>query len=168
MICHSCQSNNIRGTIFCINCGISLLPHDRTRDTTAMLGARPLVRPVQERLPKVEPLPANNERRFCATVINNGRRIDLPLSAPILIGRQDAARGHFPDLDLNHDGGYDSGVSRRHARLALVDAATYIEDLDSANGSFLNDQRLQPRTPYRLQSGDELRLGSLILRIEKV
>ena len=168
MICHSCQSTNIRGTIFCVNCGISLLPHDRNRDTTAMLGARPAARAAQERAPKVEPPPTTAERRFCATVLNSGRRIDLPLSTLILVGRQDAARGHFPELDLNHDGGYDSGVSRRHARLAVVDGATYIEDLDSANGSFLNDQRLQPRTPYRLQSGDELRLGSLILRVEKI
>jgi pSer/pThr/pTyr-binding forkhead associated (FHA) protein len=101
-------------------------------------------------------------------VINSGRRIDLPLSGPILIGRQDAARGHFPELDLNHDGGYDSGVSRRHARLSVEENVTYIEDLDSANGSFINDMRLQPHTAYRLQVGDELRLGSLILRIEKI
>jgi hypothetical protein len=167
MICHSCHSQNIRGTIFCLNCGISLLQHDRSRDTTG-LGAKPAARSVQERALRVEPPEPSSERRFSATVLNSGRRLDLPLSTPLLIGRQDAARGHYPEIDLNHDGGYDSGVSRRHARIALVDAATYVEDLDSANGSFLNDQRLEPRTSYRLQPGDELRLGSLILRIEKV
>jgi hypothetical protein len=167
MICHSCQSHNIRGTLFCGNCGISLLAQDRTRDTTA-LGGRPATRSTQERLPKAEPAQPDGERRFCATVLNSGRRINLSLATPLLIGRQDAARGLYPELDLNHDGGYDSGVSRRHARIMLMEATTYVEDLDSANGSFINDQRLQPRTSYRLQPGDELRLGSLILRIEKV
>ena len=167
MNCHSCHSQNLRGTIFCVNCGISLLQHDRSRDTTG-LGARPAARAVPERLPKAQtPLPSS-ERRFCATVLNSSRRLDLPLSTPLLIGRQDAARGHYPEIDLNHDGGYDSGVSRRHARITLAEGATYIEDLDSANGSFINEQRLQSGTSYRLQSGDELRLGSLILRIEKV
>ena len=167
MICHSCQSNNIRGTMFCVNCGISLMSQDRARDTTA-LGGRPVARSTQERLPKRDVPQPSGERQFCATVLNSGRRVSLALTAPILIGRQDAARGHYPELDLNHDGGYDTGVSRRHARIMLMEATAYIEDLDSANGSFINDQRLTPRTSYRLQPGDELRLGSLILRVEKV
>ena len=153
--------------MFCVNCGISLMSQDRSRDTTA-LGGRPATRSTQERLPKREVPQPSGERQFCATVLNSGRRVSLALTAPILIGRQDAARGHYPELDLNHDGGYDTGVSRRHARIMLMEATTYIEDLDSANGSFINDQRLQPRTSYRLQPGDELRLGSLILRVEKV
>lgn len=168
MICPSCQSQNIRGTIFCLNCGMSLLPQDRAPDTTSMLGARPSARAAQERTVRAEPAPASGERRFSATVLNSGRRIDVPLVTALLIGRQDAARGHFPDIDLNPDGGYDSGVSRRHARISLDSGAAYIEDLDSANGSFISDTRLQPRTAYRLQAGDELRLGSLILRIERV
>ncbi len=127
-----------------------------------------MARSVPERVAKVEPPLPSSERRFCATVLNSSRRLDLPLSTPLLIGRQDAARGHYPEIDLNHDGGFDSGVSRRHARISLAEGATYIEDLDSANGSFINDQRLEPRTSYRLQPGDELRLGSLILRVEKV
>jgi pSer/pThr/pTyr-binding forkhead associated (FHA) protein len=42
-----------------------------------------------------------------------------------------------------------------------------VEDLGSANGTFINDQRLQPRAPQRIQPSDELRFGSLILRIEQ-
>jgi len=40
------------------------------------------------------------------------------------------------------------------------------EDLDSTNGSFLNGQKLQPRQPQPLKTGDELRLGKLILRVQ--
>ncbi len=168
MVCHSCHHQNPLGAIFCLDCGSSVLPQDRKRDTTAMLGAGTSA---GSSLSSSSTGPASDpvgERRFRATLINNGRRINLPLAVPVLIGRQDAARGFFPDLDLNNDGGYDSGVSRRHARISLDGEAAYIEDLESANGTFINDQRVQPRKPHHLKPTDELRLGSLILRIEQI
>lgn len=145
-----------------------MLPHDRKRDTTAMLGASTRKQPSA---PPVTAKPAADipgERRFRATVLNNGRSINVPLAVPVLIGRQDSTRGFFPDLDLNNDGGYDSGVSRRHARISVIDESAYIEDLESANGTFVNNERLTPRTRYRLRPSDELRLGSLILRIDQI
>lgn len=168
MICHSCQHQNLRGAIFCLNCGVSLLPHDRKRDTTAMLGSSSRHTASASARRAKPAAAATSERRFRATVLNNGRSINLPIAAPVLIGRQDSSKGFFPDLDLNNDGGYDSGVSRRHARISVMEDAAYVEDLESANGTFINDQRIKPRTPYRLQTTDELRLGSLILRIEQI
>lgn len=168
MNCHSCQHPNLCGAIFCHNCGTSLLPQDRRRDTTAMLGRQSQPRPTTSTTQSASKAVAAGERRFRATVLNNGRLINLPLAVPVLIGRQDSTRGFFPDLDLNNDGGHDSGVSRRHARVSVIEANAYIEDLDSANGTFINDQRLTPRTPYRIQPSDELRLGSLILRVEHI
>ena len=167
MTCYSCQEKNLVGTIFCFNCGVSLLPQDRKYDTTAMLGSGSAnsTAPNSSLTQRVH---ATNERRFRATLLSNGRKVDLPLAVPVLIGRQDNARGFFPDLDLNNDGGYDSGVSRRHARISIMDEAVYVEDLESANGTFINGQRVQARTPYRLQHSDELRFGSLTLRIEQL
>ncbi|WP_026369278.1 FHA domain-containing protein [Kallotenue papyrolyticum] len=166
LVCRNCQTHNLQGTIFCEQCGESLLPHERRRDTTHVLGARPAPPPAQRSRKQTAPL-TNGQRRLRATILNNGRRIDLPLETPILVGRQDSARGFFPDLDLTHDGGYDCGVSRRHARITLQDDVAYVEDLESANGSFLNNQRLPPRAPQPLKAGDELRLGSLIMRIDQ-
>ena len=147
---------------------MSLLPSERARDITAMLGAqrKPNNGTISPKLP-TNSVPVG-ERRFRATVLNNGRSINLPLAVPVLIGRQDSHRGFFPDLDLNNDGGYDSGVSRRHARISLIDETAFVEDLESANGTFINDQRLKPRTPSRLQASDELRLGSLIVRVDQI
>lgn len=167
MVCHSCQHTNLHGSIFCFSCGASMLPQDRRRNTTAMLGRSSAARPAPSSPPPAPVATPTGERRFRATVLNNGRSINLPLAVPVLIGRQDSARGFFPDLDLNNDGGHSNGVSRRHARVSIMDSAAYVEDLDSANGTFINDQRLTPRTPYRLQPSDELRLGSLILRVEQ-
>lgn len=168
MLCHSCRHQNMQGAIFCLSCGSSLLPQDRKRDTTAMLGARSTARTCADSAPDTASAPPLSERRIRATVLKNGRHISLPLAVPVLIGRQDSARGFFPDLDLNNDGGYDNGVSRRHARISVNGNAAYIEDLESANGTFINDQRIQPHTPQRLKASDELRLGSLVLRIEQI
>jgi pSer/pThr/pTyr-binding forkhead associated (FHA) protein len=98
--------------------------------------------------------------------MNSGRRITLDISDDLLIGRKDNTRGIFPDVDLGLDGGYDAGVSRRHAILSYHDGAYHIEDLGSANGTFVNSQRLAPQATAALANGDELRCGTLLLRVE--
>jgi hypothetical protein len=62
----------------------------------------------------------------------------LPDIAPLvkennLIGRVSHSRGIFPDIDCE----LDSGCSRRHAMLSTDGNRWWIEDLDSANGTFV-------------------------------
>jgi len=62
----------------------------------------------------------------------------LPDIAPLikennLIGRVSHSRGIFPDVDCE----LDSGCSRRHAMLSTDGSRWWIEDLDSANGTFV-------------------------------
>lgn len=54
----------------------------------------------------------------------------------------------------------DEKVSRHHARIEWRSDGCYFVDQGSANGSFVNGQRVE-RT--RLQHGDEVRLGSTVL-----
>jgi Tol biopolymer transport system component len=56
----------------------------------------------------------------------------------------------------------DSQVSRRHAILHVRADSTRIVDLGSTNGTYLNDQRLKPRSPQPLQAGDRVRLGGTL------
>lgn len=78
------------------------------------------------------------------------------------------ARSVIPDIDLGPEGGYDAGVSRRHAVISLHNGRCMIEDLGSANGTFVNGRRLSPQAMAGLRSGDELMCGTLALRIEIV
>ncbi|HLS79287.1 MAG TPA: BTAD domain-containing putative transcriptional regulator [Nocardia sp.] len=57
----------------------------------------------------------------------------------------------------------DPKVSRRHARVDLDGDLALIHDLDSANGVYVNDRRIDAPTP--LAPGDVLRLGSVIVRV---
>lgn len=95
----------------------------------------------------------------------NGRRFDLNLSEELLIGRLDTVKGIHPDIDLGPEGGFEAGVSRRHAILAHNVGIFTIEDLGSPNGTFVNGRRIAPQTPTRLTNGDELICGTLRMRI---
>jgi len=81
-----------------------------------------------------------------------------------LIGRMDPNRGIRPEVDLSK---YDPAarVSRRHAKIISQGNQFFIEDLGSANGTFINGSvRLAQGRPYVLVTGDELKLGETTLK----
>jgi FHA domain/Double zinc ribbon len=98
-------------------------------------------------------------------VLNTGLR--LPVFSgdqiTVVVGRSDALSGVTPDLDLEPYAGELAGLSRHHARLALRDGQCWIEDLNSVNWTYLNNQRLSPERPAPLKDGDLLRLGNVVL-----
>jgi pSer/pThr/pTyr-binding forkhead associated (FHA) protein len=89
----------------------------------------------------------------------------LPIDE-ICLGRRDAVYGVFPDLDLTPDGGLEEGVSREHAKIYQREDHFLVEDVGSANGTFLNDKRITPHLPYVLRGGDMLQLGRLRMVVE--
>jgi diguanylate cyclase (GGDEF)-like protein len=55
-------------------------------------------------------------------------------------------------------------ISRHHAALAIdSQGVVRLTDLGSTNGTFLNDRRLPSQTPFRVQDGDRIRLGSTVV-----
>src|SRR5215218_3885405 len=155
-VCNNCQSKQFDGTIFCAECGASLVPAVR-RETTMSLGRHgttgDLVPPP---ISVPAPTSAPGGPQITLQIMNSGRRIKLDIADDLLIGRKDNARGIFPDVDLGLDGGYDAGVSRRHATLSYKEGSYTIEDLGSANGTFVNGRRLAPQTPTTIEHSDEL------------
>lgn len=57
-------------------------------------------------------------------------------------------------------------VSRHHARIVISGTEATIEDLGSTNGTFLRGQPLAARS--QLTDGDEIRLGSIVMRCRLV
>lgn len=160
IVCANCQSRQIDGTIFCLECGASLVVTE-LRDTTLPLSSSHRYQEADAALPDAPPAP-----RISLIVLASRKRLTFDLSDELLIGREDAARSIHPDVDLGEHGGYDAGVSRRHAILAFRDGACLVEDLGSANGTFVNGRRLSPHAAAPLASGDELACGTLPMRVE--
>lgn len=65
----------------------------------------------------------------------------------------------------------DGMISRRHAEISYVNTQYVLRDLGSANGTFVNDTRLESGSVRILQQGDTLRFGknvSLLLQMRQV
>jgi DNA-binding NtrC family response regulator len=60
----------------------------------------------------------------------------------------------------------DPKASRQHARFHLADELR-IEDLGSANGTWLREEKIAPHRPVRLWPGEAVRIGSLVLMVQR-
>ncbi|MFQ4142137.1 FHA domain-containing protein [Chlorogloeopsis sp. ULAP02] len=79
-----------------------------------------------------------------------------PYFSVIRIGKPNATIN--PDVDVS-DLPDANIVSRTHAEIQLQESTYCIEDLGSANGTYLNDIKLDPKTRYPLKPGDKIDLG---------
>jgi hypothetical protein len=82
-------------------------------------------------------------------------------SRTLLVDRDSMVLGRDASADLVVD---DPSVSRRHVRVTQSGDGWYVEDLNSANGTWLEGQRLSG-TAW-LANGQELRLGQVPFRVE--
>jgi len=88
----------------------------------------------------------------------------VPLSnTSLLVGRESKSRGIHPDVDC----GADNGVSRRHAQLTTDGTRWWVEDLGSANGTFvagavdpLPKKSLDPGQKREVGPDDRIYVGS--------
>lgn len=87
-------------------------------------------------------------------LVMDGRRIPLQPGDNIL-GRD----GH-EGLSIE-----SPSVSRRHARISVGDERATIDDLGSKNGTYVRGERIA--NPAPLNDGDEVRIGSVVLRFRQ-
>src|SRR5438552_2872810 len=79
-----------------------------------------------------------------------GQLVDL-VGQCIVVGRDPASDVELPD----------DSVSRRHAMIEPTDDGYVVSDLGSANGTYVNETRIDSR---RLGSGDRIRFGNHIFK----
>lgn len=181
--CSACGYVNLPGEMFCQNCGVQLppvasLPPPPPQAVSSPLDNRPPEAPrsalpaPSPALPSAPPPVAPPVAPGTASATIHGRlllrttRQSIPLpqgESQAILGRSDPVKGVYPHVDLSPFGGGTSGVSRRHARLVAQGGQLYVEDLNSTNFTFLNQQKLTPGQLYPINNGDELRLGLMVL-----
>ena len=76
----------------------------------------------------------------------------------LVIGSQDA----LTDVVIP-----DGTVSRRHARVFVIDGRCQIEDLNSTNGTFVNGRQPAPYERVSIAAGDRVALGVIEFQLNK-
>jgi pSer/pThr/pTyr-binding forkhead associated (FHA) protein/S1-C subfamily serine protease len=123
--------------------------HALTDGDEIRIGATTMAVEIPEPEPAVETPPA------ATLVVTSGPREGerLPVDGKLTLGREQA--------DIAFD---DPELSRRHAVVTAVDGAFEISDSGSANGTFVNERRIDGATT--LSNGDVIRVGRTTLEVE--
>lgn len=142
-ICPECGQKNRGVAKICTKCKASLksirgvhLPKDAP---AAAPSARPEPRRVMA-VPEIRLMSSDGQEIFRVTESN-----------PVFsIGREQVLSGFLRNCDY---------VSRRHAEISLIQSTLSIMDLNSTNGTFVNDCKLEQGRRRPLENGDRVSLG---------
>lgn len=165
--CPYCSNLNREGVLFCEECGTPLtgssvgttqvMPTDTLRPTPAA---------VQEAAKPITGTAVLTSSTNIIIKLNDKNvAVDLLPQSEILVGRRDEQEKIFPEIDLTPHDGVEKGVSRKHAIIRRTEDTLTVTDLGSANGTFLNGQKLIANQPHVLRDGDEISFGKLVSRI---
>lgn len=79
----------------------------------------------------------------------------------ILQQKQKVIIGRDSDCDIVINDPY---ISRKHLEISILDGTIFVEDLNSTNGTYLNDRRIHKK--HKLQAGDGLAFGNTLLIVD--
>ena len=165
LFCPICFSKNDSTADYCAFCQTPLRQR-RFADvhTTARVASD--LTPPATNFPCQERMIAVPRLGFSLLMMHQAEPVIVGPGEAHVLGRFDTGSEETPGLiDLTDYGAMELGVSRRHAEIRYTGGAFVISDLDSTNGTWLNQTRLTPGVSHILQSNDQIVLGKLILWI---
>lgn len=149
--CPYCGKLYTVGDIECPHCHETL----HTSEIPTDLDTRPLK--LQDSADPLTP-----KETIVLEVVPSGARATLKVENMLILGRT-LGPGTEDVFDLTAYKGHRRGVSRRHCVLRRYADRLVVIDLGSMNGTFVNNQRLEPHKECTLQHGDTLILGDMIM-----
>lgn len=102
-----------------------------------------------------------NRKKYGIEVVSSGGSTDLEDGTVIII-RGDITIGRNDENSIVLS---DPFVSGRHAKLFIKNNDLFIEDLNSTNGVFVDDERIEGKV--KLLPDDEIKIGSVIFKVLK-
>lgn len=164
IICLQCQKTQPEGAIFCSECG------NKLTDTSGL--ATHSFNPDSDLLQTAEmPLEAlisgahELDIRVILLVLKSGDKLILSGQDDFTIGRTSEGQSIIPDIDLSPYNAYQEGVSRIHASVKIHAGVVNIIDLNSINGTSINENKITPNIYYPLEEGDIITLGRMKLQV---
>ena len=156
--CPTCQQTYLLEALTCPRCGKLGFDTDKTANFAGLLkelGAF-VKQPVGDAFAVQRPI----------VFEVNGTRLELPSASMLVVGRASKVPGDpQPDVSLNAFDAEALGVSRQHVKIVRAHDLTYVSDMGSKNGTFLNTRPLASGTQRILRDRDELRLGHLRIMV---
>ncbi len=167
-VCPVCKTRNEPEAIVCGHCGAQLddLSRDSGPKTTDMRALTPEMFGYWSFKEAKEVVIPDSGIAFYVEGQSDYAHIDY--EGEFVLGRKSGTTSGATSemlLDLGPLGGFGLGLSRRHAVIRRTEGGYEVLDLDSVNGTWLNEQRLVPHKPYPLHSGSHLRLGRMRLLV---
>ncbi len=114
---------------------------------------------------EVDTLHFDEDMCLILELIGSSHILTLEIEQDVIIGRSDHADNFSAGLDLTEFGAYQLGLSRKHARIRRNGLQLELEDTDSRNGTFVNEQKINPHVPYVIRNGDFVRFGNMKVQL---
>lgn len=147
MTCPECGQRLPDSVNFCSNCGAVLKVH--TGDTTRVIPAIPSEEHVELTETQLEALQDVPEGTGVLLVVRGSNE-----GSKYVLDSETVTAGRHPQSDIFLD---DVTVSRHHAKLTNRGGRTWIVDLNSLNGTYVN--RSLTEGEAALRRGDEVQIG---------
>jgi len=160
--CPHCGKSNQEGEILCYSCG-QMLVSGPSKYQTQVLAQTEDLSPADDHF--------GTDSVLVLTARNSQKSYELRpqgREGEWILGRSTRNSPIKPDIDLGDSDGNRLGISRLHLSIRYDTQYNTLTvfDLGSANGSYLNGQRLHPHEVRVLRHSDELRLGHMMLMVE--
>jgi hypothetical protein len=155
-VCPNCQFANPLDSTLCARCNMNLVPLLTAR-LTPTIPAYVLNTPPPDHEHFVSRLQADT---LLFIVAGEEKPIFFKKSRSIMLGRN-ASSESTQGVDFTSANAFYLGVSRQHAVIECLKEGCFIRDLESTNGTWVNEKQLVPNRAYKLRSSDLIRLGQM-------
>jgi hypothetical protein len=171
IFCPACKMRNEPGAIICTYCNTPL-PASADRQKTRILNhSREVTGTLPDSFDDYLDTPLPSRERFMdfeipskgIILINleDGQPVAMQEKEAFILGRASSEiKTQVPLVDLTSLG-LDYGISRTHALIRQTKSGYEITDLNSSNGTWLENERLVPQKSYQVESGNRVRMGRL-------
>jgi hypothetical protein len=153
----------MEGELFCSNCGARLVSNWTEQVPTAAFMDTARVRTASLKR-QTDALGRVQAGQIALSLDDVPEAIILEGRVEYILGREGTDQ-LTPDVDLNAFGAREKGVSRVHAALRRERQQVLLIDLGSTNGTRINGRPLAAHQAAKVENGDEIRLGKLMLTI---